>query len=226
MSNLRVVDATRLPRIYRDVLRPGELMHDREGRARRLPRWFFEVPSWEAALETDLAPHFKVWEFLNVDVREHEVQRLRWPRYLPLGVSMLAAALEMLRAHVGTYVHVAANGGYRSPAHRLTHHASTHLWGTGVNLYRIGDDWLDDEKTINKYSRMARGLSPGIFALPYGHGVGETDDQLHLDLGYVAVVPHGASSEVDSADIRVDEDESPVAEPLRGTDGDETETDR
>ena len=214
---LRVVDGLELSKAHRAVLRPGDLMEGRDGRRRRLPRWFFEVPSWDAALETDLSPHFKVWEFLNVDVREHDLQRLQWPRYLPLGVGVLAAALEMLRTEVGTYVHIAANGGYRSPSHRLSTYATPHCWGTAANLYRVGDDWLDDERTITRYSRMARGLTPVFWARPYGHSVGGTDDHLHLDVGYAVVSPHHGSDEPAG--------EHGGAEPLRGTAaGEETET--
>lgn len=204
---LRVVDGLGLNAAHRAVLRPAELMQARDGRRRRLPRWFFEVPSWEAALDTDLSPHFKVWEFLNVDVREHELQRMEWPRYLPLGVGLLAAALEVLRDAAGTYVHIAANGGYRSPAHRLTEHAGPHVWGTAANIYRIGDDWLDDERTITRYSRMARGLSPNLWARPYGHGVGETDDHLHLDVGFAVVAPHDGGDENDVAEAEPPRDE-------------------
>ena len=189
---LRVVDGITLPPAHRALLTPGALVTGRDGRRRRLPRWFFEVPDWDAALETDLAPHFKVWEFLNVDVREHELHRLHWPRYLPLAVGALAAVLEMLRTEVGTYVHVAANGGYRSPAHRLSAGASPHSWGTAANLYRIGDDWLDDERTITHYGRLMRRLTPVAWTRAYGHARGETDDHLHVDLGYTVVAPHEA----------------------------------
>ena len=209
---LRVVDGMALDPEVRAILRPGETLPTRDGRLRRLPRWFLEVPTWDAALETDLSPHFKVWEFLNVDVREHALQRMEWPRYLPLAVGLLAATLEVLRDAVGTYVHIAANGGYRSPAHRLTKHAGPHVWGTAANIYRIGDDWLDDQRTITRYSRLARSLSPGVWARPYGHDVGETDDHLHLDVGFAVVAPHGGGDENDVAEV----------EPLRGKD--ETET--
>lgn len=211
--SLRVVDGMELSAEHRAILRPAELVQDRDGRRRRLPRWFLEVPTWDAALETDLSPHFKVWEFLNVDVREHELQRMHWPRYLPLAVGLLASMLEVLRQKVDTYVHIAANGGYRSPSHRLTRHAGPHVWGTAANIYRIGDDWLDDERTINRYSRLVRGLSPAVWVRPYGHDVGETDDHLHLDIGYAVVAPHTGGDERDAADV----------EPLRGQD--ETETD-
>ena len=87
----------------------------------------------------ELTPNFGLWEFIDVDVREAEPLR-RFPRYVPCAVTLLARALERFRDHVGTFVHVAANGGYRSPAHALTAHASPHCWGTAANIYRIGDD--------------------------------------------------------------------------------------
>lgn len=208
---LRMVDGTTLGAEYRAILRPGELIRDRSRRFRRLPRFFYEIPSWDVALDTQLAPHFQLWEFINVDVRETELLRASWPRYIPCAVSLLAAYLELLRMEVGTYVHVAANGGYRSPSHKLSGPASPHLWGTAANIYRIGDDWLDDEKTITRYGRIAEKVLPGIRALPWGHGVGETDDQLHLDLGYTVVVPSDAPGEEDS-------------EPLPAREGDVTET--
>ena len=67
---------------------------------------------------------------------------------------------------VGTFVHVSANGGYRSPSHALTRNASTHCWGTAVNIYRIGDTFLDDRASIERYAGVARevadiGSAPG-----------------------------------------------------------------
>ena len=44
--SLRLVDGRSLKEKYRSVLRPGEMLRDREGRARRLPRYFYEIPSW------------------------------------------------------------------------------------------------------------------------------------------------------------------------------------
>ena len=195
MPRLRVVDGLTLAEAHRQVLRPGQLVRGRDGKARRLPRWFYEVPSWEAALETQLAPNFKVWEFLNVDVREAEALRSEWPRYLPCAVSALAAFLELLRREVGTYVHIAANGGYRSPAHRLSTHASAHCWGTAANIYRVGDDWMDDAKTIARYARIAEKLLPGLYVRPYGSALGQADYHLHVDLGWSVTVPHGTAGE-------------------------------
>ncbi|HEX2080760.1 MAG TPA: hypothetical protein VHG08_23850 [Longimicrobium sp.] len=206
LGDLMVVDGLDLPEKVRKVLRPGELVRGRDRFTRRLPRWFYRVPSWEVALEVNVTPHFKLWEFLDVDVREHEVLRVDGPRYVPLAVTLLAAALEAFRAEVNTYVHVSANGGYRSPSHRLSGYASVHCWGVAANLYRVGDDWLDDEKNITRYSEIARAVFPAFQALPYGSGVGQTDDHLHLDVGYATVTPHGMG----------DEAEDKGAEPLPG----------
>lgn len=214
LSGLDLVDGLALSADIQRVLRPGALVRGRDGLVRRLPRWFYEVPSWNAALETPLTQHFKLWEFLDVDLREHEMLRVSGPRYVPLAVTLLAAALEAFRQEAGTYVHIAANGGYRSPAHRVTGHTSVHCWGVACNIYRVGDDWLHDEKSITRYGDLARAAFPAFRALPFGHGVGETDDHLHLDVGYAVVAPHGGG----------DEDDAAGAEPLRD-DGDVTETD-
>jgi hypothetical protein len=192
---LPVVDGLKLDPSLRALLRPGELLKERDGTLRRLPRYFYEVPSWEVALETRLAPNFEVWEFLNVDVREHERLRSDWPRYLPCAVSLLAAFLELLRREVDTYVHISANGGYRSPAHRLSTHASAHCWGTAANIYRVGDDWLDGERTVRRYTRVVEKLMTGVYVRPWGKGIGEADDHLHLDLGWTVVIPHGTTGE-------------------------------
>ncbi|HET6762161.1 MAG TPA: hypothetical protein VFH27_00780, partial [Longimicrobiaceae bacterium] len=55
---LKVVDGLELDEAYRAVLKPGELLRDRDGHLRRLPRFFYEVPSWDTALETELTEHF------------------------------------------------------------------------------------------------------------------------------------------------------------------------
>jgi hypothetical protein len=190
---LRVVDGLTLPADVRAALRPGTLMADREGRTRRLPRWFYEVESWDQALELPLAPHFTLWEFIAVDVREAEPQRA-FPRWVPCAVTLLAAGLEVLRGAVGTYIHIAANGGYRTPGHALSTHASLHCWATAANIHRIGDDDLDTPARIERYARVVADVLPGAWLRPAGNGVGEADDHLHLDLGYVTVVPRAAPS--------------------------------
>ena len=73
---------------------------------------------------------------------------------------------------VGTVVRISANGGYRSPGHRLSTVASPHCWGTAANVYRIGDSLMDDRDQIEKYNEFARSLLPGIWARPFGAGEG------------------------------------------------------
>lgn len=189
IAEFRVVDGRRLPRRYRALLRPGETLRDAQGREYTLPRYFFEVPSAEAAT-AKLAPHFRMDEFLQTDLHEASLFA-DYPRYVPCAVALLAAHLEVLRQHVGTYVHVAANGGYRTPAHAHGDAATPHQWGTAANLYRIGDAWLQRRKTIEHYRQIVRRILPGVRVRPYGTTPGTTYDHLHLDLGYLTVQPWG-----------------------------------
>ncbi|HEV2131115.1 MAG TPA: hypothetical protein VGR27_08430 [Longimicrobiaceae bacterium] len=197
--SLRLVDGCTLGKRYRAALRPGELFRDRDGQSHRLPRYFYEVPSWVAALQTQLTSHFGLWELIDVDVREAEVLRT-YPRYIPCAITLLATHLEVLRSAVGGVVRVAANGGYRSPAHAFSRSASTHCWGSAANVYRVGDEYLDDQEKIEKYNRLARNLLPGIWTRPYGTSEGYAFDHVHLDLGYVTVVPPDADGEEDADD--------------------------
>ena len=185
---LPVVHARELLRDLRQVLRPGETLQDRSGVGRVLPSSFLRVDSWAQALETQLTPHFKLWELIGVDVREAPLAR-SFPRYVPCAIVLLAAALELFRQEVGTYVHVAANGGYRSPAHGLSRHASRHCWGTAANIYRIGDTFLDNPETIGKYAAVARRVVPGVWVRPVGPRDGQADDHLHIDIGYTVFDP-------------------------------------
>jgi hypothetical protein len=99
------------------------------------------------------------------------------------------------RDAVGTFVHIAANGGYRSPRHTVNTGTTTHSWGTAVNIYRIGDVQLDDREAIDRYAALARQTLPGAWTRPFGSNRGQTDDQLHLDFGYVVSVPHDAPAD-------------------------------
>ena len=191
---LRIVDGTRLPEAYRKALKPGALIVDEDGRARRLPRFFYEVDSWLTANEVELAPNFGLHEFLQTDVREAPVLH-GLPRYVPCALVLLAAQLALFRARVGAMVYVAANGGYRSPAHQRSRAASTHCWGTAANVYRVGDDLLDTQANLERYAALAREALPWAWVRPWGHGPGFADDHLHLDLGYVTVVPREAAGE-------------------------------
>jgi hypothetical protein len=185
---LPCVDATELPESFRRVLRPGEVLRDRGGAKRTLPRWFMRVDSWGQALETRLTEHFMLWELIGVDVREAPQQR-SFPRYVPCAMLQLATALELLRMEVGTFVHIAANGGYRSPCHGLSRHASRHCWGTAANIYRVGDEYLDTQPVIEKYASLAERLIPGVWVRPYGNALAMANDHLHIDLGYITVEP-------------------------------------
>ena len=69
---LRLIDGRQLERRYRDVLMPGGILCDLSGRARELPRYFYEVSSWEEARDTYLSRHFTVSEFIHTDVREED----------------------------------------------------------------------------------------------------------------------------------------------------------
>ena len=192
---LPVVDALRLPLPLRDVLRPAATLCDRSGTTHRLPQLFYEVASWDLAMRTPLSPNFGVWEFIQTDVREAEALR-GFPRYVPCAVTLLAAALERFRSAVGTFVRIAANGGYRSPSHRVNVGATTHAWGAAANVYMIGDEMLDNREAIDRFAAIARASLPGAWTRPYGASVGETTDHLHIDLGYVVVVPRDAATEI------------------------------
>jgi hypothetical protein len=188
LSALDVVDGLALPDAWRRVLRPGESIPDLRGRGRRLPRFFYEVPSWEVAAALQLTENFSLYELLDVDVREVMPQRA-FPRYVPCAVTLLATALQRLRDAVGMRVYVAANGGYRSPAHRLNRGATPHMWGTAANLYRVGEDYLTSAERIQRLAEIAGEAIPGVWVRPVGTDPGEADDHLHLDLGYVLSVP-------------------------------------
>lgn len=185
---LPLVDGLELPAEYRRVLRPGETVRDADGTKRILPRFLLHVDSWQTALDTRLTEHFMLWELIGVDVREAPELRA-FPRYVPCAVLLLAMALELFRLEVGTYVHVAANGGYRSPAHRLNRAASRHCWGTAANIYRVGDDYLESAPVIEKYAAAAARAVPGVWVRPFGAREGAADDHLHLDLGYTVFEP-------------------------------------
>jgi hypothetical protein len=190
MSNLPLplVLVDHLPPEMKQLLRPGQALKDRSGVARVLPSTFLRVDSWNQALEMELTPHIKLWELIGVDVREAPPART-FPRYVPCALVLLAGALELFRLEVGTYVHVAANGGYRSPGHALSRYASRHCWGTAANIYRIGDTYLDSREEIEKYAAIARRVIPGVWVRPFGQEDGEADDHLHIDIGYTVFDP-------------------------------------
>jgi hypothetical protein len=193
-SSLVLVDARTLDADRRGALRPGELVEDHAGNARRLPWLFFEVASWQVARETELAPNFGLWEFMEVDL--HEPAALReYPRYVPCAVLCLASMLSVLRQQINQPIWISANGGYRSPSHARSRPGSTHAWGTAVNIYRVGDEWLDTQAAIERAAAASTRAIPALWARPFGNRVGFSDDHLHLDLGFTTFVPRHAPGE-------------------------------
>jgi hypothetical protein len=190
---LRAIDGLDLPEEYRSLLRPGETETDSSGNVHRLPRFFYEVRSWQEAQELRLAPHFTLAELMLVDCREARLLLSQFPHYVPCAIIILARLLEDFRQEVGAPVFIAANGGYRSPAHQIGGAKSIHAWGTAANIYRIGDTILGDTKSIEKYRTIAASLSPAVFVRPFGLEKGQTSDHLHIDLGYVRLTPRECS---------------------------------
>jgi hypothetical protein len=190
---LRTIDAAGLPGKYRELLRPGEAETDSDGNAHRLPRFFYEIATWQEAHQIRVAPHFTVAELMLVDCREAALLLRQFPHYVPCAIVLLARFLEDLRREVDAPVFISANGGYRSPAHQIGGAKSIHAWGTAANIYRIGDTFLSDAKSIEKYRAIAAALSPAVFVRQFGRKQGQTDDHLHIDLGYTSLTPRECS---------------------------------
>ena len=164
------------------------MYRDTQGRRHRLPRYFYEVPSHEGARETRLTQHFGLNEFALVDLKE--AQRLQqYPRYSPCAVRALAFYLQRFRDLVGGPLHISVNGGYRSPGHRMADLGTPHMWGTAADIFRIGGTILNTHESIDKYNKIAEELSDDLYVMPYGHEPGTVDDHLHIDLGYITMVP-------------------------------------
>lgn len=194
-QGLKVVDAFDLDDELRSILKPGEMVRDAQGRRHRLPRYFYEIPSHEVALATKLTPHFGLNEFILSDLKE-AVRLHQYPRYVPCAVRLLAFYLEQYRSAAGASVHIAVNGGYRSPSHKLSINASPHMWATAADVYRIGSNILRTRELIEKYNEIAEDLTDEVNVLPYGHVTGKNaDDHVHLDLGYITLVPREISED-------------------------------
>ena len=193
MDELRPLDGLNLSAEYRTLLRPGEAESDSSGTVHHLPRFLYEIGSWQDAREIRLAPHFALAELMLVDCREAELLLRQFPHYVPCAIILLATFLEDFRREVDAPVFISANGGYRSPAHQIGGAKSIHAWGTAANIYRIGDTFLNDAKSIERYGAIASSLGRAVLVRPFGRGAGETDDHLHLDLGFVSLSPRECS---------------------------------
>ncbi|HVF72138.1 MAG TPA: hypothetical protein VM940_11080 [Chthoniobacterales bacterium] len=188
-KDLVPVDGLELSEGHRQALRPGERVTDSDGRVRHLPRFFFAVPSWEEARSLRVATHFSLSELITVDSRENDLVLRTFPHHVPCAILALARYLEHFRREVEAPVFVSANGGYRSPAHRLDRGPSLHHWGTAADIYRVGDTYLNDERSIARYASIANSLGGEVHARPYVGG----DDHLHVDLGFLTLVPRECS---------------------------------
>ncbi|MBA3882094.1 MAG: hypothetical protein H0X73_05085 [Chthoniobacterales bacterium] len=186
---VEVVDGMQLPDEHRALLRPGEPVEGKEGIVHRLPRFFFSVASWPEAHRIKLAPHLKLSELMMVDSCEADLLLHQFPHYVPCAIVVLARYLESFRREADAAIFVSANGGYRSPAHGLSGNKNVHSWATAADIYRVGDSYLDDEKTIAKYAALADSLGPQVFVKPYAEG----DDHLHFDLGFITMTPRECS---------------------------------
>jgi hypothetical protein len=122
---------------------------------------------------------------MMVDCREAAPQLRSFPHYVPCAILLLARCLELFRLESGAPVFISANGGYRSPSHRLTHPHSMHQWATAADIYRVGDTYLDDEKSIDRYARIAASIGREVHVRPYSEG----DDHLHVDIGFATLTP-------------------------------------
>ena len=192
-ETFRAIDGLDLAPEHRALLQPGEARQDSHGNVHHLPRFFYKIASWDEACNIRLTPHFTVAELMMVDCREADLLLREFPHYVPCAILLLARFLEDFRREVEGPVFVSANGGYRSPAHQIGEGKSIHAWATAADIYRTGDTFLDDAKSIERYGAIAALLSPAVFVQPFGSGLGETDDHLHLDLGFVTLTPRGCS---------------------------------
>src|ERR1700757_1343180 len=190
---LRAIDGLNLPEEYRALLRPNQAETDFLGNIHPLPRFFYEIGSWQEAQEIRLARHFTLAELMLVDCREARLLLNQFPHYVPCAIVLLARFLEDFRREVDAPVFISANGGYRSPAHQIGGGKSIHAWGIAANIYRVGDAFLNDAKHIQKFGSIVASLSPAVFVRPFGLELGQTDDHLHIDLGFVSLTPRGFS---------------------------------
>ena len=113
---LRPIDGLRLAEKYRVLLRPGESETDANGTVHRLPRFFYEIGSWEEAHEIRLAPHFTLAELVLVDGREARLLLNQFPHYVCWPDSWRTSVVRSTRRYLSAQMVDTARPRIRSAA--------------------------------------------------------------------------------------------------------------
>src|SRR5689334_4748215 len=103
---MKIVDGLILSPEHRALLRPGEMATVGGTETHALPRFFYEINSWEHAKQVQLTPHFTLSELITVDCREADLLLHSFPHYVPCAVAVLARYLEEFRQRVEAPVYV------------------------------------------------------------------------------------------------------------------------
>src|SRR3989449_4947460 len=159
---LRAVDGLDLPDEYRGLLRPGEAETDFLGNVHHLPRFFYEIRSWQEAHEVRLAPHFKLAELILVDCREAGPLLRQFPHYVPCAIVLLARFLEDFRREVDAPVFVSANGGYPTPPHQIWRAKRIHTWGTARYTFPPGATFFSSSESLCYNAALPTSLSAAL----------------------------------------------------------------
>src|SRR5260370_42708357 len=103
-ETFRAIDGLDLARQHRALLQPGEAKQDLHGNVHHLPRFLYEIASWDEARHIRLTPHFTVAELMMVDCREADVLLREFPHYVPCAILLLPRFLEDCRRQVDGHV--------------------------------------------------------------------------------------------------------------------------
>jgi hypothetical protein len=52
---------------------------------------------------------------------------------------------------------------------------------------------MDSQRNVERFARIAEGIGQEVFVKPFGASPDEADDHLHLDLGFLHVIPRESS---------------------------------
>ena len=147
-----------------------------DGALHHLPRFFFEVPSWEEAHRC--ASRSLCLSELITSIRAKPICSCTPPSLVPCAILALAriSRFPPRNGRAGVYH---ANGGYRllptGQSRRVLHN-----WGTARTFIASGDIYLNDEKSITRHASIARRSARRFLSGPK-----DGDDHLQVDLGYL-----------------------------------------